>query len=127
MYLVFADALQIHANMKADASSPGMTLSVCVRTRATKEKCVTCVSAGRLITAVLFIGCTSFTCRPNENGPARNVSYLIDYLTRPTAAYKESCEAYRLSGKYWSGNYTIDPDLSGPLKPFEVYCKMKCK
>lgn len=44
-----------------------------------------------------------------------------------TAVYKESCEAYRLSGKYWSGNYTIDPDLSGPLKPFEVYCKMKCK
>ncbi|TMS15063.1 Contactin-associated protein 1 [Larimichthys crocea] len=41
------------------------------------------------------------------------------------AVYKESCEAYRLSGKYWSGNYTIDPDLSGPLKPFEVYCKMK--
>ena len=44
-----------------------------------------------------------------------------------TAVYKESCEAYRLQGKYWSGNYTIDPDLSGPLKPFEVYCKMKCK
>uniref|UniRef100_A0A3Q2Y8E5 Contactin associated protein 1 n=1 Tax=Hippocampus comes TaxID=109280 RepID=A0A3Q2Y8E5_HIPCM len=43
------------------------------------------------------------------------------------AVYKESCEAYRLSGKYWSGNYTIDPDLSGPLKPFEVYCKMKYK
>ncbi|KAF3845983.1 hypothetical protein F7725_003061 [Dissostichus mawsoni] len=78
----FHDVIQIHANMKADASSPGMTLSVCVRTLATKEKCVTSV-------------------------------------------YKESCEAYRLSGKYWSGNYTIDPDLSGPLKPFEVYCKMK--
>ncbi|XP_071386578.1 contactin-associated protein 1 [Centroberyx affinis] len=41
------------------------------------------------------------------------------------SVYKESCEAYRLHGKYWSGNYTIDPDLSGPLKPFEVYCKMK--
>uniref|UniRef100_A0A8C5FRJ3 Contactin associated protein 1 n=1 Tax=Gadus morhua TaxID=8049 RepID=A0A8C5FRJ3_GADMO len=41
------------------------------------------------------------------------------------SVYKESCEAYRLQGKYWSGNYTIDPDLSGPLKPFEVYCKMK--
>ncbi|KAA8585326.1 hypothetical protein FQN60_004020 [Etheostoma spectabile] len=41
------------------------------------------------------------------------------------SVYKESCEAYRLSGKYWSGNYTIDPDLSGPLKPFQVYCKMK--
>ncbi|KAG7250060.1 hypothetical protein CRUP_030834, partial [Coryphaenoides rupestris] len=41
------------------------------------------------------------------------------------SVYKESCEAYRLQGKYWSGNYTIDPDLSGPLKPFEVYCKIK--
>uniref|UniRef100_A0AAY5KQ95 Contactin associated protein 1 n=1 Tax=Esox lucius TaxID=8010 RepID=A0AAY5KQ95_ESOLU len=41
------------------------------------------------------------------------------------SVYKESCEAYRLTGKSWSGNYTIDPDLSGPLKPFEVYCKMK--
>lgn len=43
------------------------------------------------------------------------------------AVYRESCEAYRLNGKYWSGNYTIDPDLSGPLKPFTVYCKMKRK
>ncbi|XP_076121238.1 contactin-associated protein 1 [Alosa pseudoharengus] len=40
------------------------------------------------------------------------------------SVYRESCEAYRLNGKYWSGNYTIDPDLSGPLKPFMVYCKM---
>lgn len=41
-----------------------------------------------------------------------------------SAVYRESCEAYRLNGKYWSGNYTIDPDLSGPLKPFTVYCNM---
>ncbi|KAG7492337.1 hypothetical protein MATL_G00013200 [Megalops atlanticus] len=40
------------------------------------------------------------------------------------SVYKESCEAYRLNGKYYSGNYTIDPDLSGPLRPFSVYCKM---
>ncbi|XP_066485310.1 contactin-associated protein 1 [Tiliqua scincoides] len=38
--------------------------------------------------------------------------------------YKESCEAYRLSGKV-SGNYTIDPDGSGPLKPFMVYCDIQ--
>lgn len=38
--------------------------------------------------------------------------------------YKESCEAYRLSGKF-SGNYTIDPDGSGPLKPFVVYCDIR--
>uniref|UniRef100_A0A8D2LRY8 Contactin associated protein 1 n=1 Tax=Varanus komodoensis TaxID=61221 RepID=A0A8D2LRY8_VARKO len=41
-----------------------------------------------------------------------------------TPVYKESCEAYRLSGKR-SGNYTIDPDGSGPLKPFTVYCDIR--
>ncbi|KAJ8344708.1 hypothetical protein SKAU_G00289010 [Synaphobranchus kaupii] len=41
------------------------------------------------------------------------------------SVYKESCEAYRLNGKFYSGNYTIDPDLHGPLRPFSVYCKMK--
>lgn len=46
IYLLFTDVLQIHVNMKADAYSPGMTLSVCARTQAIKEKCVTCVSAG---------------------------------------------------------------------------------
>ncbi|XP_043910614.1 contactin-associated protein 1 [Protopterus annectens] len=39
--------------------------------------------------------------------------------------YKESCEAYRLSGKIASDNYTIDPDGSGPLRPFIVRCVMK--
>ncbi|NWI59732.1 CNTP1 protein, partial [Calyptomena viridis] len=38
--------------------------------------------------------------------------------------YKESCDAYRISGKT-SGNYTIDPDGSGPLKPFMVYCDIR--
>ncbi|XP_027751788.1 contactin-associated protein 1 [Empidonax traillii] len=38
--------------------------------------------------------------------------------------YKESCDAYRVSGKT-SGNYTIDPDGSGPLKPFMVYCDIR--
>ncbi|EMP40519.1 Contactin-associated protein 1, partial [Chelonia mydas] len=40
------------------------------------------------------------------------------------ALYKESCDAYRLSGKT-SGNFTIDPDGSGPLKPFTVYCDIR--
>uniref|UniRef100_H3AW98 Contactin associated protein 1 n=1 Tax=Latimeria chalumnae TaxID=7897 RepID=H3AW98_LATCH len=39
------------------------------------------------------------------------------------SVYKESCDAYRRSGKL-SGNYTIDPDGSGPLRPFKVYCKI---
>ncbi|KAM4622442.1 contactin-associated protein 1 [Discoglossus pictus] len=38
--------------------------------------------------------------------------------------YKENCEAYRISGKY-SGNFTIDPDGSGPVKPFSVYCDIR--
>ncbi|XP_069490520.1 contactin-associated protein 1 [Ambystoma mexicanum] len=38
--------------------------------------------------------------------------------------YKENCEAYRLSGKVTSGNYTVDPDGSGPLQPFTVYCQI---
>uniref|UniRef100_A0A8C8R524 Contactin associated protein 1 n=1 Tax=Pelusios castaneus TaxID=367368 RepID=A0A8C8R524_9SAUR len=38
--------------------------------------------------------------------------------------YKESCDAYRVSGKT-SGNFTIDPDGSGPLKPFTVYCDIR--
>uniref|UniRef100_A0A3B3V1K8 Contactin associated protein 1 n=1 Tax=Poecilia latipinna TaxID=48699 RepID=A0A3B3V1K8_9TELE len=59
-----------------------------------------------------------FICICENTGYKGEVCHMV---------YKESCEAYRLSGKYWSGNYTIDPDLSGPLKPFEVYCKMKYK
>ncbi|KAM4691876.1 contactin-associated protein 1 [Rhinophrynus dorsalis] len=35
--------------------------------------------------------------------------------------FKENCDAYRVSGKF-SGNYTVDPDGSGPMKPFSVYC-----
>ncbi|KAM5136005.1 contactin-associated protein 1 [Mantella aurantiaca] len=35
--------------------------------------------------------------------------------------FKENCDAYRVSGKY-SGNYTVDPDGSGPLQPFSVSC-----
>ncbi|XP_034272079.1 contactin-associated protein 1 [Pantherophis guttatus] len=51
---------------------------------------------------------------------------LTGYMgeTCHTPVYKESCEAYRIRGKV-SGNYTIDPDGSGPLKPFTVYCDMR--
>lgn len=105
-------------NTRAGAYSPMMISSVCVRTQVIKEKFVTCVSAeGTLfhsIKGLLSLEPVIFLCNTSINS-------LL------TAVYKESCEAYRLSGKYWSGNYTIDPDLSGPLKPFEVYCKMKCK
>uniref|UniRef100_A0AAR2LJ36 Contactin associated protein 1 n=1 Tax=Pygocentrus nattereri TaxID=42514 RepID=A0AAR2LJ36_PYGNA len=60
-----------------------------------------------------------FLCICNSTGYKGEVCH--------NSVYRESCEAYRLNGKYWSGNYTIDPDLSGPLKPFTVYCKMKSK
>uniref|UniRef100_A0A673JQT8 Contactin-associated protein 1-like n=1 Tax=Sinocyclocheilus rhinocerous TaxID=307959 RepID=A0A673JQT8_9TELE len=57
-----------------------------------------------------------FLCVCNNTGYKGEVCH--------NSVYRESCEAYRLNGKYWSGNYTIDPDLSGPLKPFTVYCNM---
>lgn len=54
VHMLFTDVLQIHVNMKGDASSPGMTSSVCVRTQATKEKCVTCVCIGCLTTTIFL-------------------------------------------------------------------------
>ncbi|GCB73331.1 hypothetical protein scyTo_0002482 [Scyliorhinus torazame] len=37
--------------------------------------------------------------------------------------YEQSCEAYKHLGKT-SDTYWIDPDGSGPLGPFKVYCNM---
>ncbi|XP_072910474.1 contactin-associated protein-like 2 isoform X1 [Hemitrygon akajei] len=37
--------------------------------------------------------------------------------------YEQSCEAYKHLGKT-SDSYWIDPDGSGPLGPFKVYCNM---
>lgn len=110
----FSGALQTHVNTRAGVFSPGMTSCAFATTQGTKEKCATTVSA-TFTTLYLLIkwSCTPFLC-------PHNVLFF-------SAVYRESCEAYRLNGKYWSGNYTIDPDLSGPLKPFTVYCKMKCK
>ncbi|XP_059494877.1 contactin-associated protein 1 isoform X3 [Stegostoma tigrinum] len=47
--------------------------------------------------------------------------------TGPTchnSLYPESCEGYRKLGVRTSGNYTIDPDGSGPSRPFTVHCRM---
>ncbi|XP_034154116.2 contactin-associated protein-like 2 [Pangasianodon hypophthalmus] len=40
-----------------------------------------------------------------------------------TSLYEQSCEAYKHLGKY-SDVYWIDPDGSGPLGPFRVFCNM---
>ncbi|KAG7317659.1 hypothetical protein KOW79_018694 [Hemibagrus wyckioides] len=40
-----------------------------------------------------------------------------------TSLYKQSCEAYKHLGKS-SDVYWIDPDGSGPLGPFRVFCNM---
>uniref|UniRef100_A0A4W3J444 Contactin-associated protein-like 2 n=1 Tax=Callorhinchus milii TaxID=7868 RepID=A0A4W3J444_CALMI len=37
--------------------------------------------------------------------------------------YEQSCEAYKHLGRT-SDTYWIDPDGSGPLAPFKVYCNM---
>ncbi|XP_066541942.1 contactin-associated protein-like 5 [Hoplias malabaricus] len=39
------------------------------------------------------------------------------------SVYESSCEAYRLTGSS-SGDFSIDPDGSGPLGPIQVYCNM---
>ncbi|XP_006816028.1 contactin-associated protein-like 4 [Saccoglossus kowalevskii] len=41
-----------------------------------------------------------------------------------TSQYERSCEVYKQLGRN-SGSYFIDPDLSGPLAPFQVYCDME--
>lgn len=112
----FSGALQTHVNMRVGVFNPGMTSCAFATTQATKGKCVTTVSA-TWTTLYFWIkrSCIPFL-----------VLFPHDVL-HFSAVYRESCEAYRLNGKYWSGNYTIDPDLSGPLKPFTVYCKMKSK
>lgn len=107
-FFFFSGALQTLVNMKAGVFSPGMTFCVCVTTQATRGKFVITVSV--LIRRFL---CINFL----------KIKPLTVYFSI-SAVYRESCEAYRLNGKYWSGNYTIDPDLSGPLKPFTVYCNM---
>ncbi|XP_072343810.1 contactin-associated protein 1 isoform X1 [Scyliorhinus torazame] len=38
--------------------------------------------------------------------------------------YPESCDGYKKLGLRTSGNYTIDPDGSGPSRPFTVRCTM---
>ncbi|MBN3305013.1 CNTP2 protein, partial [Amia calva] len=40
-----------------------------------------------------------------------------------TSIYEQSCEAYKHLGRT-SDTYWIDPDGSGPLGPFKVYCNM---
>lgn len=70
----------------------------------------------------LCSGLNSFPVKLMFEDIKKSFRFLLLLLT---AVYKESCEAYRLNGKYYSGNYTIDPDLSGPLKPFSVQCNMK--
>lgn len=106
--------------MKAGVFSPGMTSCVCVTTQATRGRSVITVS-------VLNQGDSSiltFLLVKYENHSFLCLSLSLSLSPSIPAVYRESCEAYRLNGKYWSGNYTIDPDLSGPLKPFTVYCNM---
>lgn len=99
-------------NMKAVVSNLGMTSPASVIWRVIRARPVTNVRCGL--------------------GPrGRRGLSLADFfpqtphlLLNLAAIYRESCEAYRLSGKV-SGNYTIDPDGSGPLKPFMVYCDMQ--
>lgn len=77
-----------------------------------------------------YKGETCHKCEPgiSRAGGHRAGTYGSSHRPQPRfplpALYKESCDAYRVSGKT-SGNYTIDPDGSGPLKPFTVYCDIR--
>ncbi|XP_069763322.1 contactin-associated protein 1 isoform X2 [Narcine bancroftii] len=45
-------------------------------------------------------------------------------VTCHNSLYPESCDGYWRLGIRTSGNYTIDPDGSGPARPFTVHCKI---
>ncbi|XP_051894738.1 contactin-associated protein 1 [Pristis pectinata] len=45
-------------------------------------------------------------------------------VTCHNSLYPESCDGYRRLGVRQSGNYTVDPDGSGPARPFTVHCTM---
>lgn len=45
-------------------------------------------------------------------------------VTCHNSLYPESCDGYRRLGVRTSGNYTIDPDGSGPARPFTVHCSI---
>ena len=44
---------------------------------------------------------------------------LYDFYSR---LFYQNCEDYYNDGITISGNYSIDPDLDGPITPFAVYC-----
>ncbi|XP_056149737.1 contactin-associated protein-like 2b [Lampris incognitus] len=58
----------------------------------------------------------TFSCNCNGTG--------YTGATCHTSVYEQSCEEYKQLGK-GSGSYWIDPDGSGPIPPFKVYCDMK--
>jgi len=51
------------------------------------------------------------------------VAVLMLTLCVSAAVYEQSCEEYKHLGRS-SDTYWIDPDGSGPLKPFRVTCNM---
>ncbi|KAI4878500.1 hypothetical protein NFI96_008361 [Prochilodus magdalenae] len=76
-----------------------------------------------------------FRCLPNfcENGGRCTQTWSSFHCdcagtgysgaTCHNSVYESSCEAYRLAGSS-SGDFSIDPDGSGPLGPIQVYCNM---
>ena len=50
-----------------------------------------------------------------------NISKIVLYEFYSRLFY-QNCEDYYNDGITLSGNYSIDPDLDGPIIPFAVYC-----
>ena len=63
----------------------------------------------------------SYTCR------ATNALKTIEAKVKVTSPVVTSCSVIKKSVSSVSGNYVIDPDGSGGLTPFKVYCDMRDK
>ncbi|KAI5617150.1 contactin-associated protein-like 2 precursor, partial [Silurus asotus] len=82
-----------------------------------------------------FTSSYSHRCLPNHCEHGGSCTQTWDFFscscdgtgytgaTCHTSLYEQSCEAYKHMGKY-SDVYWIDPDGSGPLGPFRVFCNM---
>jgi hypothetical protein len=66
-------------------------------------------------------------CLVNNGGcVAPNDVCSEQYAAPPLCVYlRASCRAYLDAGSSLDGVYDIDPDASGPLAPFQVYCDMQ--